>query len=348
MSEEVTLDPRKATVLRAIVSQYVGSGEPVGSRTLVDKFNLGVSSATVRNDMVALEEAGYLYQPHTSAGRVPTDIGYRYFVDAWARDVKLPSDDRRRIERFFTEPRWELEEALRESASLLSRVTNHAAVVFAPALDRSIVRHVELVRLAGERAMLILVTDSGRVENHVVTVPPEIDEVMLEQANEVFNRLTSGEPLESSADIIEAGLERFALELRPTVTTVVKALREELGQHATERVYLEGASNIVDEAKFADLETVRGVIGALEHKRLVLEILADALSSNRVWIRIGSENTLQQMQFCSVIAAPYGATNDPLGSLGVVGPTRMDYNRSIAAVHEVAFALGRMLTDLGL
>ncbi len=335
-------------MLRAIVSHYVGSGEPVGSRTIAERFNLGVSSATVRNEMSALEDAGLIYQPHTSAGRVPTDVGYRYFVDAWARDVQLPADDARRIRRFFTEPRWELEEALRETASFLSRVTNHAAVVFAPALDRSVVRHVELVRLSGDRVMLVLVTDSGRVENHVVMVDETVDEVQLEHANEMLNRIVIGAHLETAAETIAEGVDRFPLELRAAVRSVVKALKEELSQRETERVYLEGASNIVDEEKFADLETVRGVIGALEHRRLVLEMLADALAGDRVSVRIGSENTVRQMQFCSVITAPYGSMGSSLGSLGVVGPTRMDYNRSIAAVHEVAAALGRMLTDLGL
>ena len=348
MSDATHLDPRKAAVLRAIVSQYVGSGEPVGSKTIADRFNLGVSPATVRNEMAALEEAGLIYQPHTSAGRVPTDIGYRYFVDAWARDVHLPADDARRIQRFFTEPRWELEEALRETASLLSRVTNHAAVVFAPALDRSVVRHVELVRLSGDRVMLVLVTDSGRVENHVVMVDEGVDDVQLEQANEMLNRIVIGALLETAAETIDRSVERFPLELREAVTSVVKALKEELSQRETERVYLEGASNIVDEEKFADLETVRGVIGALEHRRLVLELLADALAGDRVSVRIGSENRASQMQFCSVITAPYGSTGTALGSLGVVGPTRMDYNRSIATVHEVAAALGRMLSELGL
>ncbi len=348
MTETTHLDPRKASVLRAIVSHYVGSGEPVGSKTIAERFDLGVSSATVRNEMAALEDSGFIYQPHTSAGRVPTDIGYRYFVDAWARDVHLPDSDARRIQRFFTEPRWELEEALRETASLLSRVTNHAAVVFAPALDHSVVRHVELVRLSGDRVMLVLVTDSGRVENHVVMVAETVDDVQLESANEMLNRIVIGHQIDAAADTIESGLERFPLELRDAVKSVVKALKEELSQRETERVYLEGASNIVDEEKFADLETVRGVIGALEHRRLVLEMLADALSGNRVSVRIGSENTARQMQFCSVITAPYGSTGSSLGSLGIVGPTRMDYNRSIATVHEVALALGRMLADLGL
>jgi heat-inducible transcriptional repressor len=275
-------------------------------------------------------------------------VGYRYFVDAWARDVHLPDSDARRIQRFFTEPRWELEEALRETAALLSRVTNHAALVFAPALDHSVVRHVELVRLSGDRAMLVLVTDSGRVENHVVMVPESIDNVQLEQANEMLNRIVIGLQLESAAETIDEGTDRFPLELRDAVRSVVKALKEELSQRETERVYLEGASKIVDEERFADLETVRGVIGALEHRRLVLEMLADALSGDRVSVRIGSENTVRQMQFCTVISAPYGSTGSSLGSLGIVGPTRMDYTRSIAAVHEVALALGRMLADLGL
>lgn len=348
MSASAELDARKAAVLRAVVSHYVRSGEPAGSKTLVDHFNLGVSPATVRNEMAALEDAGYIYQPHTSAGRIPTDIGYRFFVDAWARDVRLPSGDVARIKRFFTEPRWELEEALRETAALLSHVTDHAAVVFAPMLDRSVVRHFELVRLAGDRAMLIVVTDNGRVGNHMLHLEETLDDVYIEQANEILNRLAVDLSLEHAAQKIADGIERFPLELREAVNTVVRVITDEMTQRETDRVFLEGASTIVDEEKFADLGTVRGVIGALEHRRLVLEMLADALAMDRVSVRIGSENQAEEMQFCAVITAPYGSSGSALGSLGVVGPTRMDYRRSIAAVHEVAGALGRMLSDLGI
>ena len=346
-TEHRPLDDRKARVLRALVSHYVRSGEPVGSKTLAERFRLGVSSATVRNEMAALEDAGFIYQPHTSAGRIPTDSGYRYFVDAWARDVKLPDQERRSIEQFFGEPRWELQDSLRRTAELLSHLTHHAAVVFAPALDRSVVRRVELVRLSGDRAMTLLVTDTGRVENHVVLIPEELDDVQLGHAAEMLNRLVDGVRLESAARTIRDGLDRFPLELRGAVAAVADVLDEELAAGEVEQVFLEGASNIVDEHKFADLETVRQVIGALEHRRLLLEVLADALSTESLSVRIGSENLAQEMQLCSVITAPYGSDAAAVGSLAVVGPTRMDYRKTIAAVHEVAGALGRMLSDLG-
>lgn len=347
MTERSELDRRKAAILRAIVSHYVRSGEPVGSKTIVKEYRLGVSPATVRNEMGALEEGGYIYQPHTSAGRIPTDHGYRYFVDSWTNDASLPARDAQKVRSFFTEPRWELEAALRETASLLSSLTDHAAVVFTPALNRSVVRHVEIVRLSGERAMLLLVTDSGRVENHVLLVPPSVDEVQLEQTAEMLNRIVEGVALESAASIISNGLDRFPLELRSAAESVVDALRTELGQRAPDRVILEGTSNIVDEHKFADLEVVRQVIETLEHRRLVLEVLADALAADHVEVRIGAENTVEEMQQCAVIMAPYGSEEQRLGSLGVVGPTRMDYRRTIAVVHEVARELGRMLTEFG-
>ena len=346
-TERRSLDERKAKVLRALVSQYVRSGEPVGSKTLVERFRLGVSPATVRNEMAALEDAGFIYQPHTSAGRIPTDTGYRYFVDAWARDVKLPEDERRHVREFFGEPRWELQDSLRKTAELLSRLTKHAAVVFAPARDRSVVRRVELVRLSGDRAMVLLVTDTGRVENHVVLVPEDVDDVQLDQTAEMLNRIVGGVGVEAVGQSIRDALETFPLELRQTVAAVAEILTQELAGGESEQVFLEGASNIVDEQKFADLETVRQVIGALEHRRLLLEVLADALSAEALSVRIGSENPARAMQYCSVITAPYGAEDNAVGSLAVVGPTRMDYRKSIAAVHEVATALGRMLSDLG-
>ena len=346
MSESRNLGERRARILQALVSHYVRSGEPVGSKTLVDRFNLGVSPATVRNELAALEDEGLIYQPHTSAGRIPTDAGYRYFVDQWSGDAKLPQRDAMAVKDFFGEPRWELEDALRQTASLLSTITDHAAVVFAPALDRSTVRHVELVALPGQRAMIVLVTDTGRVENHVVKVGDEIDEVQLAQTAEMLNRSVVGTALEKAPARMIEEVNRFPLELREVVLAVAKTLGDELSRTEAERMFLEGTSNIVDEHKFADLETVRHVIEALEHRRLLLEVLADALSLERVSVRIGGENTLEEMQACSVITASYGAEGVAIGSLGVVGPTRMDYRRSIAAVHLVAANLGRMLSGV--
>jgi heat-inducible transcriptional repressor len=341
------IDERKAAILQAIVSHYVRSGEPVGSKTLVERFDLGVSPATVRNEMAALEDAGFIYQPHTSAGRIPTDAGYRYFVDAWPSHPRLPTADAARVRRFFAEPRYELEDALQKTASLLSKLTDHAALVFAAALDRNVVRHVELVRLSGDKAMVLLVTDTGRVANHLVLIPESLDDVQLDQTAEMLNRVVAGVALESSPETMVGALEKFPLELRDAVATVARALDEELVERATERVFLEGTSNIVDEQKFADLETVRQVIAVLERRRVLLEVLAHGLASGSVLVRIGTENLLEEMQLCSVITAPYGAEGGVAGSLAVVGPTRMNYRRTVAAVHEVAVSLGRMLGELG-
>jgi len=342
------LDDRKARILRAIVSHYVGSGEPVGSKTIVDRFRLGVSSATVRNEMSALEDAGYIYQPHTSAGRVPTDIGYRYFVDHWAGNAQLSPSAARRVRSFFTEPHLEIEEALRDTALLLSDLTDHAAVVFAPALERSTVRRAELVRLSTDRAMLLVVADTGRVDDIIVSLPEQLADDSFGDLNRTLNESMDGVALQEAAAALTTTADRFPPELTDFVTGLARVLNEEIQTREAERIYLEGTSNIVDEQKFADLGTVRRVIGALEHRRLVLEMLADALSSDAVSVRIGSEIALKDMQFCSVVTAPYGLTGSPLGSIGVVGPTRMDYLRTIAAVHEISAALGRMLSDLGL
>lgn len=348
MPQRPEVDERKARILRAIVSHYVSTGEPVGSKTLVERFRLRVSPATVRNDMASLEDAGYIYHPHTSSGRVPTDAGYRFFVDEFSDDSRLPSRDARLVEQFFGEPRFELQDALRQTAALLSSLTNHAAVVFAPALDRSLIRHVDLVRLSGGRAMLVVVTDTGRVENHILTIPEELDEIQLENASDMLNRALVDTPLEGASAATASAIERFPLELRPAVTAVAHALKQQASDRDTEQVFLEGTATIVDEGKFADLSTVRQVIEALEHRRLLLEVLADALDGAQVSVRIGSENPIADLQHCSVIAAPYGPQGTALGSLGIVGPTRMDYRRTIAAVYEVSAQLGRMLTELGM
>lgn len=343
-----TLDDRKALILRAIVSHYVSTGEPVGSKTLVDRYRLRVSPATVRNDMGALEDRGYIYQPHTSAGRIPTDTGYRFYVDSSPSDARLPAEQTQQIRRFFGQPRFEFEESLRQTAALLSRLTDHAAVVFAPVLDHSLVRHVELVRLSTERAMFVLVTDTGRVENHVLPIPQEVDDDALQQVSDMLNRLVMDTNVDAAATTITENIEHFVPALRDAVSAVATAIANDLETRESERVFLEGTSNIVDEHKFADLETVRQVIGALEHRRLVLEVMADALQATDLSVRIGSENTMEEMQACAVITAPYGVEGNILGTLGIIGPTRMDYRKTIAAVYEVSSNLGRMLTELGM
>lgn len=345
---EQRLTDRRALILRAIVSHYVGTGEPVGSKVLVERYRLGVSPATVRNEMAALEESGYIYHPHTSAGRIPTDAGYRYFVDEMPEGARLPAAEAHRIRQFFIEPRWELEDALRQTASLLSSLTNHAAVVFAPALDRSLIKHVELVGLAGGRAMLIAVTDTGRVENHVLFPPEGAADDDLARVGELLNKRLSGVPLEDAAATMRSTSGDFPDSLRAVVVAAAEAFEQPPDEKTHERFFLEGTANIVDETQFSDLESVRRVIGALEHRRLLLEVLADALSLGSVSVRIGAENQASEMQLCSVVAAPYGAGESTLGSLGIVGPTRMDYRRTIAAVHEVSSHLGHMLSGLGI
>lgn len=342
------LDGRKSRILRALVSQYVQTGEPVGSKTLVERFRLGVSPATVRNELSALEDAGFIYQPHTSAGRVPTDTGYRFFVDTYGGDVSLPPADAARVQSFFDEPRLELEDALSRTAALLSNITRNAAVVFAPPLRRSIVRHVELIRLAGRRAMVVVVTDSGRVENHIVSLSDRVADVDLDAAARMLNNLCRGRRCSEVPGAIAGALDHFSEPVRALVATIGSVLADELVDEDAERVFLEGTSNIVDEHKFSDIEVVREVISALERRRLMLEVLAEALSSDRVSVRIGSENAVAGMQHCAVVTARYGIHGSPPGMLGIVGPTRMDYRRSIAAVHEVARSLGRLLSELGM
>ncbi len=345
MTTEEVLSDRRAAVLRAIVSHYVRTGEPVGSKTLVEGYRLGVSPATVRNEMVALEEAGYLFHPHTSAGRVPTDTGYRYFVDSWADEAKLSPKEAHRIEEFFVDPALAVEDALRATATLLSGLTRQAAVVFAPAAERSVVRHMEVVSLTKGRGMVIVVLDTGRVENRFISLAEDVDESLLLRLAEALDRGASGLPIDQTAARLDAIAKDLNEDLRP-LAMEVKACIERLDD-PSERVFLEGTVNMLERDSFSDLETVRQVVGALEHRRLLLEVMADAIGGGDISVRIGAENQAVEMRACSVIAAPYGQ-NEPMGSLGIVGPTRMDYRQTIAAVHEVAAHLGLLLSRHGL
>jgi heat-inducible transcriptional repressor len=294
--------------------------------------------------MVALEEAGYISQPHTSAGRVPTDSGYRFFVDAYGAGARLSARHAESVAMFFGEPRWELEDALRQTAALLSRITDHAALVLAPTLHRSMIRRADVVQLGPGRLMTVLVADTGRVDNHMIRVSETISSEDAEDITAILNQVLLDTPLDSAPVTIVSEIERFG-ELGPAVSEIARVLGKGLVERDADRFFLDGTSNIVDEHKFSDLSTVRQVIGALEHRRVLLEAVAEALAEDAVSVRIGSENPLAEMQFCSVVAAPYGTPDESVGMLGVVGPTRMDYRRTIAAVYAVASNLGRMLTN---
>jgi len=337
------LDERKLEVLRAIVEDYVSTREPVGSKALVDRHHLGVSPATVRNDMAALEEDGFIAQPHTSAGRIPTDKGYRLFVDRLATVRPLSPPEKRAISTFL-EGAVDLEDVVQRSVRILAQVTRQVAIVQYPSLTRSTVRHVELVRLAPARLLLVLITSSGRVEQRVIETATEVGDGVVADLRARLNTAAMGQRLTDAAQRLSEIADGFAAEDRSVVSVVVTALVEAFSdERSDERVAVGGTANLM---RFGDDfdHSIRPVLEALEEHVVLLSLLGEATSPSDLTVRIGHEVPYDDLSTTSVVAAAYGM-DESLATLGVMGPTRMDYPGTMAAVRAVARYMSRTLSS---
>jgi heat-inducible transcriptional repressor len=342
--EAVTLDERKLAVLRAIVEDYVSTREPVGSKALVDRHQLGVSPATVRNDMAALEEEGLIAQPHTSAGRIPTDKGYRLFVDRLSGVKPLSAAEKRAIATLL-EGAVDLDDVVHRSVRLLAQLTRQVAIVQYPTLSRSTVRHVELVSLTTSRVLLVMILSTGRVEQRVVELPDVVDEGHLADIRTRLNRAVCGLRLGDAADSLVTVPEEFEAERRPPVSVLIATLMEAMSDHRSdERVMVGGTANL---ARFGDgFDTTIGpLLEALEEQVVLLKLLGEATSPATVTVRIGHEGPVRELSSTSVVTTGYGPGEEALATLGIVGPTRMDYPGTMAAVRAVARYLSRILDE---
>jgi heat-inducible transcriptional repressor len=340
------LDDRKLTILRAIVHSYVRGGEPVGSKRLVDEAGLGVSAATVRSDMAALEAEGLIVQPHTSAGRVPTDRGYRHYVDTLSEIVQLQPEQRAALEELLLGAS-DLEDLLRRTSLVLSQVTRFASLVVAPRMDRSRLRHVELVALGPTSVLAVLIADTGRVEKRHIVLDTPVAEHDVQRARHAVNVAASGLRADSAPDVISGIAAGAPPELRGLLEAVADAVRRDMaGADATDQLFVGGTSNIAGPAYFDRIEQVKQVYETFEEQVILLGAVRDALAAGDPAVRIGTELPLVELAACSIVAASYDAAGEAVGSLGVLGPTRMDYPRTLAAVQAVASSLEKALAEL--
>ena len=332
-------DDRRLAVLRAIVEDYVATEEPVGSKALVERHGLGVSPATVRNDMAVLEEEGFITQPHTSAGRVPTDKGYRLFVDKLTTLKPMSSAEKRAIATLL-DGAVDLDDVVHRSVRLLAQLTRQVAVVQYPTLSRSTVRHIELVALAPNRVLAVLILSTGRVEQRIVELPGDLDEEALAALRVQTNRVATGEVIVDAV----TGLRALAAEV-PTTTAVAEALAEAMSDHRSdERIVVGGTANLARFGTSFEAD-VRPLLEALEEHVVLLKLIGEATTGDTLTVRIGHEGPYQELSSTSVVATGYGPANEALATLGIVGPTRMDYPGSMAAVRAVARYVSRILDE---
>ncbi|ONM48573.1 heat-inducible transcriptional repressor HrcA [Nocardia donostiensis] len=338
-------EDRRFEVLRAIVADYVATKEPIGSKTLVERHNLGVSSATVRNDMAVLEAEGYITQPHTSSGRVPTDKGYRQFVDRISEVKPLSPAERRAIMQFL-ESGVDLDDVLRRGVRLLAQLTRQVAVVQYPTVSASTVRHIEVVALNPARLLLVVITDTGRVDQRIVELGALVDDEDLAALRGMLGGAMDGKRLAAASAAVAELPEQAPPRLRDVLVRVSTVLVETLVEHPEERLVLGGTANLTrNAADFGFPGSLRAVLEALEEQVVVLKLLAAAQQPGTVTVRIGEETQVEQMRNASVVSTGYGAAGAVLGGMGVLGPTRMDYPGTIASVAAVARYIGEVLAE---
>ncbi|MDA2982680.1 MAG: heat-inducible transcriptional repressor HrcA [Actinomycetota bacterium] len=338
------LDDRKTAILRAVVEEYIATAQPVGSAHIANNRDLAVSSATVRNDMAALEREGYLMHPHTSAGRIPTDKGYRFFVDNLVPNGSLGSIEQAKVGSFFETAHFRLEETLQRTSMLLAQLTNYASVVIGPTAEVAVVRSVQLVRLSSHHMTVVVVLSNGAVENAQIEITSDVLDDEILQANAELQRLMITQPLSDVAAHREANRNVSKDQTRDAgvVALCEKVLSALDRVRNDENFYVGGVAQMAE--AFDAVEIVRNVLHTLEQQYVVVTLVRDMLNRG-VSVAIGAEHGVEPLSACSVVLAPVRADGETVGTVGVLGPTRMNYPQALATVDLVSDRLGRRLTE---
>ncbi|HUF85383.1 MAG TPA: heat-inducible transcriptional repressor HrcA [Acidimicrobiia bacterium] len=333
----MAVDERRAAILRAVVEGYIETAQPVGSGQVARAGSVNVSPATIRNELSALEADGYLVQPHTSAGRVPTDKGYRFFVDNLVAPGPLDAGRRQQVSSFFASAHGAVEEMLRSTSQLLSQVTDYAAVVVAPPHEQATVRSIQLVSLGGRTVLVVAVLSNGGVEKASMELVDEIGEERLGAATVHLSGALVGSPLGELPPVSPSGdsqIDDLCDQARRAVTD--EHSRE------TDQVYVGGASRMAE--AFDAVQTVRQVLSTLEQQYVVVSLLRDVIDRGMT-VAIGVEHGFEPLAECSIVVSPYEVEGEVAGTIGVLGPTRMHYPEALAAVAVVSQRLGRRLSE---
>ncbi|MEG6614845.1 heat-inducible transcriptional repressor HrcA [Peptococcaceae bacterium 1198_IL3148] len=338
------MDDRKKKILLAIIQDYISTAEPVGSRTISRKYNLGVSPATIRNEMADLEDLGLIEQPHTSAGRIPSDLGYRYYVDYLMEPEKLSVEQMQFINSSYKDKAQELGKVINRTGQLLSDLTNYTSIVTSPQMSQAQIKYVQLVSMAPTLAMVIIVLNSGAVYHHQIEVAESITQQDLEQISRVLNAKLSGVNMENIKLTL---LNEIYLELsryRDFVDVALELMQNNLAKQVEGKIYLGGVYNILNQPEFHNIEKLKTLLSLLEKESLLQDIMMgkkDGLS-----VRIGVENNQEEIKDCTMITATYKIGNHMQGTIGVLGPTRMEYSKAITIVEHLSKILNYTLEKL--
>ncbi|WDV44554.1 heat-inducible transcriptional repressor HrcA [Clostridiaceae bacterium M8S5] len=341
-------DDRKIRILQAIIHNYITSGEPVGSRTISKKYSLGVSAATIRNEMSDLEELGYLFQPYTSAGRIPSDKAYRLYVDNLIQFKKVENEKKQNIKSKLLGSINEVEQLVQSSLSILSNLTSYTTFAIAPNLRYSKLKHIQLVSLDEFRVLVVIVTDTGVVKNTIIRLQYEVNDEQLNIITNLLNTKLKGKNINELPRTIKEEIMNMFIEnmedLRHIVSDIFPTINSTLDDFDKIKYYTDGVNKIFNHAEYNDICKAKEIISFLENKQTVIDMLLKESNKNDIEVIIGSENDHNEIKDCSLITATYKMNGKTIGKIGLIGPTRMEYSKVIPIVRLMAMDINDILS----
>jgi len=341
------MNERKKGILKAVINEYILTAEPIGSRTISKKYDLNVSSATIRNEMADLEDLGYLQQPHTSAGRIPSDKGYRFYVDSLIDVEKIPQSFEEMVRKKYLDRKKEVQDIVQVTSRMLSHLTRYTALVASPSSPEYFFQHLQLVPLEGKKVAVIVVISSGIVQHQTVTLQNRPSRQELEYISRLINDRLQGLPLGKIGNEIFRDLEKDLRDrtiFRELYKSLVEFLSDEGISQEWGKIHLDGATNILEQPEFSDLEKVKVFLKLFEQEEMLKQLL-NKIPSQGLKVVIGKEVPLEEIRDCSLVVADYSFQDKTVGKMAILGPTRMNYPKVMATVNFMAEVLSKVLRE---
>lgn len=339
----IVLTQRGRVVLNAIIRDYIETAEPVGSRSISKKSDIGLSPATIRNIMSDLEDIGLITHPHVSAGRVPTETGLRFYVNSILELRPLAEPEKQRIQNFLRESNQEVEDLLKTTSKMLAVVTEQAAVVSQPKSSATVFKHIEFIRLRDNLVLMVLVTEAGLVQNKIIEIEDNLYQSELDRLTQYLNELLSNLTLDQVKRKVLEEMKKDKEDFDALLSKALEISNQAFQEESVGEVYIEGRTNLMQYPEFSQIETLRALFKAFEEKSILIRLLEKSINASGIQIFIGSETQINEMEGCSVITASYTKGDYPIGTLGVIGPTRMNYDRVIPIVDYTAKVVSKIL-----
>jgi heat-inducible transcriptional repressor len=341
------LDERKVKILSAVIDDYIATAEPIGSRTIARKYQIGISPATIRNEMADLEELGYLSQPHISAGRVPSNKGYRFYVDFLMPSKKLTQSEQFIIKKLFRRRIKEIEDLVEEAAKVISKLTSYTAIILGPQLETSRLKHIQITRIEQGKGLVIIVSNYGTISHHIIEIPTNLmDSNLLRLSNSLNENLAGKIFSEITGDLIDS-IKNEMIEYDEVLNILLEILLESLDDsNDNVKVITAGSSKMLEFPEFRDVDKAIHYLALLEQSSLINKVLREAHKQDAITITIGTENPCSEFQELSLITASFDIEEKNLGVCGIMGPTRMEYSKVVSVVEKVASYLNKTISNL--